>query len=295
MSTSMALLDLQDKITQSIDDHQFSIGIFLDLAKAFDTVNHSILIKKLELYGIRGLSLSWFISYLENRCQQVLCNGTLSKVKSLRCGVPQGSILGPLLFLLYINDLPNASKLLHFILFADDTNVFASHTSLNHLIDLINTELSLVADWFQSNRLSLNISKTNFILFCSHRKPIPNINIDIHINQQQITQVKSCKFLGVYIDSHLTWKDHIHYISCKISKSVGIMYRISYVLRSYVLLNLCCSLIYPYLSYCNLVWASNYHSRLKSLSVLQRRAVRIVAKKLYCIDTVLCELEYIEI
>ena len=121
----MSLLDIQDQISKAIDNNEFSIGIFLDLAKAFDTVNHKILIAKLEHYGVRNIALDWFKSYLSPRYQQVSCNGNLSSLQLILFGVPQGSILGPLLFLIYINDLPNSSSLLHFILFADDTNAFA--------------------------------------------------------------------------------------------------------------------------------------------------------------------------
>src|SRR5688572_25116786 len=119
-STSMALLDVQDKIAGAMDDNKFSLGIFFDLAKAFDTVDHSILIAKLENYGVRGVPLEWFKSYLDQRHQSVYCRGCLSKTLLIKCGVLQGSILGPLLFLLYSNDLPDSSALLHFILFADD-------------------------------------------------------------------------------------------------------------------------------------------------------------------------------
>jgi len=160
-STSMALIDMQDKISLAIDANEFSVGVFFDLAKAFDTVDHCILLKRLENYGIRGLSLKRFNSYLDDRQQRVLCNGALSKVKLIQCGVPQGSIL---LFLLYINDISNSSPLLHFILFADDTNVLFSHKSLTSLSITVNSELITISDWFAANKLSLNLKK---IILCS--------------------------------------------------------------------------------------------------------------------------------
>src|SRR5688572_8908448 len=128
-----------------------------------------ILIKKLENYGVRGIPLSWFKDYLTHRQQQIKCNGTTSRFKLIKFGVPQGSILGPLLFLIYINDLPNTSSILNFVLFADDSSVFFSHKSYDELFRILNQELLLVSDWFKANKLSLNLAKTNYILFCSHR------------------------------------------------------------------------------------------------------------------------------
>jgi len=172
----MALINMHELITEAIDGNRYSIGIFLDLAKAFDTIDHSILIKKLYVYGIRGLPLQWFKNYLSERYQQVQCNGTLSQLKLVKYGVHQGSNLGPLLFLLYINDLPNATDNLKLILFADDTNVFCSHSSWTELKDMVNVELNKIAEWFKSNRLSLNVKKSCFISFHSSKSNLQNLN-----------------------------------------------------------------------------------------------------------------------
>lgn len=277
-STSMALLDIHDKISAAMENNEYSLGIFLDLAKAFDTVNHKILCTKLEHYGIRGKALEWFISYLHNRYQQVICNGTLSKLRLIEIGVPQGSILGPLLFLLYINDLPNSSSILHYILFADDSNVFISHSSYNVLFHLANTELCAASDWFKANKLSLNITKTNYILFRSPNKTIPTITNEIIIDNTPVPRVDSAKFLGVHIDQNLKWNTHINETSKKLAKNIGIIRRISYLIPSNILINLYFALVYPYLTYCNFIWSSTYPTHLKRLQILQKKALRVITK-----------------
>ena len=210
--------------------------------------------------------------------QLVSCNGVLSPLKLIKYGVPQGSILGPLLFILYINDLPNVSSKLFFILFADDTNVFNSHSSIEMLINETNIELEKVTDWFQTNKLTLNLDKTNYILFRSYQKPPPITDTILSIMGTPITQVQSCKFLGVYVDQHLSWNEHISNISGKIAKNLGILSRISRLLPSHIRSTLYYTLIYPYLSYCNIVWACAYKSNLTKLHTLQKRAVRFIAQ-----------------
>ena len=141
------------------------IGIFVDLSKAFDTLNHNILLQKLISYGIRGSVNDWFQSYLEDREQFVLLNDVSSNKRKITTGVPQGSILGPLLFSVYINDICKSSDLLRFILYADDTNIFYSCESVDQLCDVVNRELQGVVQWFKANRLSVNLKKTNFVIF----------------------------------------------------------------------------------------------------------------------------------
>ena len=167
LSTDFALLELSDKIAEAIDRKKFMIGIFVDLSKAFDTLNHNILLQKLISYGIRGSVNDWFRSYLEDREQFVLLNDVSSNKRKITTGVPQGSILGPLLFLVYINDICKSSDLLRFILYAYDTNIFYSCESVDQLCDVVNRELQGVVQWFKANRLSVNLKKTNFVIFGS--------------------------------------------------------------------------------------------------------------------------------
>jgi hypothetical protein len=184
-SPLLSLIDLQDHISDAIDHNHFAVGIFLDISKAFDAVNHDILLSKLAHYGIRGITLEWFTSYLSGRVQYVVCNGISSDFRPMLHGVPQGSILGPLLFLLFINDLPHSSKFLRFSLFADDTSILASDQSYPNLVALLNQELILVSNWFISNKLTLNTHKSNYILFSSHRKKPPVTHED-QIKSNQI-------------------------------------------------------------------------------------------------------------
>ena len=178
-------------------------GIFLDLKKAFDTVNHKILQDKLNHYGIRGLALDFFTSYLKKRQQFVFANGIQSDKMGITCGVPQGSTLGPVLFLLYINDLPLSSNFFCNI-FADDTALLISDTDPKNLEK--KTEINSVFNWLQKNKLTLNLSKTKTILFNNHSRPV---TLNINCNNVPLEQVNSIKYLGATIDSNLTWKEQI--------------------------------------------------------------------------------------
>jgi hypothetical protein len=273
LSTALAILELTEEITTAIDSSKYTLGVFIDLKKAFDTINHSILLKKLERYGIRGIANDWIASYLVNRFQFTSIENIESEKQLITCGVPQGSVLGPSLFLLYVNDMPNASKVLKAILFADDTNLFYSGNNIKNMCDVVSKELMHLNQWFIVNKLSLNVSKTNFMIF-SNRNVAGDYRIKI--DGSNIERVFVTKFLGVHIDAKLSWKNHIDSIKTKISKNVSIMYRVKYLLDSKALYALYCSLILPYLNYCCEIWGNNFHTRLEPLIKLQKRAMRIV-------------------
>ena len=275
-STDLALVHIFDKITNAMANKENVIGLFLDLSKAFDTLNHAILIRKLHSYGIRGQALSWFKDYLFNRQQYVTFNGTDSTHLSIKCGVPQGSILGPLLFLLYVNDIVNASSLLSFVLFADDTNIFYSHSSIETLVNTLNLELPKVSAWFKCNKLSLNINKTHFMHFKhpnAHHAAGDSINI--MIDNLPLEQRRNSKFLGVIIDDGLTWNDHLRYVTTSISKGVGIIRKLKLFLPQKTLFLLYNTMVLPYITYCNIVWASCAKTKLTPILLLQKRALRI--------------------
>jgi hypothetical protein len=221
----MAIINIIDRLTDEMEKNFHTMGVFIDLSKAFDTINHEILLKKLNHYGISGLTNDWFHSYLSDRKQHVCVNNCISSTRTVLCGVPQGSILGPLLFIIYINDLTNVSSLIEVVMFADDTNLFIKEKSIEKLTETANLELSKISKWFKLNKLSLNIKKTNFILFRNKkRKHLTSVPI-IKIDDTKIEQVQNTKFLGVIINESLTWNDHrpIFTVKQKMQKNIGIM------------------------------------------------------------------------
>ena len=274
-STSLAMIYLVDRISQALDDGDYVLGLYLDFTKAFDTVNHQILLQKLEHYGIRGIGLEWFGSYLSHREQYVDFDGTKSKTNRVKCGVPQGSILGPLLFLLYINDLSNVSSFLFSLLFADDSNMFALGKDPNELIHSTNEEIKKISNWLDINKLTLNVKKTHFMVFRNSRRKL-KMQETLMIRGHEIEKVDSTKFLGVYLDSGLTWRNHINYIKGKIARGIGILCKARKYLQESTLITLYYSFVYPYLCYCIEVWGNTYKNYTEPLLRLQKRVLRII-------------------
>ena len=280
-STQHAVLDIVNTILQNMDNGKFSCGVFIDLKKAFDTVNHEILLAKLENYGIRGVINSWFRSYLTDRKQTTEVNNVVSEAETTLCGVPQGSVLGPLLFLLYINDIYKSSSLFAFYLFADDTSIILANNNLKELETLVNRELGNVNEWLKANKLSLNIKKSNFVIFRPRQKNmpfIPRIRIfDSVTNTYANLEMKDyVKYLGLMIDSNLSWKYHIESICHKISKSIGIIAKIRHYVPRRVLLSVYNSLIVPYLTYGICGWGNCALTFQRKIVTLQKRALRLI-------------------
>ena len=278
-NTAHSLLEITEQIKESIDNGKFGCGIFIDLKKAFDTVNHKILLLKLEHYGIRGALLNWFESYLTDRKQYVFFNGVSSEVLGITCGVPQGSVLGPLLFLIYINNLPNISDKLQFFLFADDTNIYFDSDNLVTIEKVVNEELKKLSLWLNVNRLALNVGKTNFVIFRAN-KPLDH-NVTLVMNRKALEQKDHVKYLGVLVDEHLSWNYHTSNIAKKIGRGIGILAKLRLYLNPKMLKNVYYCLVYSHLSYGIQAWGSAPSTYLNNLVVLQKKAVRILSNKQY--------------
>ena len=272
-STTHAILNFINHVATAVDDHLHTVGIFLDLSKAFDTIDHEILLSKLSHYGIRGRALEWFRSYLSSRKQFVSINDSNSDYNDITCGVPQGSLLGPLLFILYINDFQHSSQLLSFILFADDTSVFFSHKNPDILLNTINTELVNIYDWICCNKLSLNVQKTHCMIFSNS---ISALSGNVTLNNIKIDIVQSTKFLGLIIDNKLSWKQHTTNFCKLLSRNVGVINKIKCCFPSNILLNLYNTLILPYLNYGILAWGNSSRMYLDRILVIQKRIIRII-------------------
>ena len=273
-STCSAILNVLQYVINNLDDNKFVLGVFLDLKKAFDTVDHVILLRKLEFYGIRGLALTLMKSYLTNRQQFVQIDNYKSSFRPIYHGVPQGSILGPLLFLIYINDIIYSSNILNYTLFADDTCLVYSDKSLDALIQNVNQELIKICNWLNANKLSLNLNKCNYMLFCGRRKN--NSDCTIRMMNVSISRVNCTLYLGILIDDKLRWSNHIDNIISKISRSIGVVSKINNLLNNNGKILIYYSLIYPYLQYCNLIWGMAGSVLTNKLQVTQNRAIRLL-------------------
>jgi hypothetical protein len=277
--TSDAVVKLVESIYESFNNKSHALSIFVDFKKAFDIVNHKILIRKLQAYGIRGLPLNWFENYLENRKQYVRIGSSHSNTKSINIGIPQGSVIGPIMFILYINDLPNVSKLFSSVLFADDTTFTIFDNNYDNLIRSTNSELDKIKEWTIASRLSLNLNKTHAMLFTN--RPHDITDQEIIFNAVPLDKCNKTKFLGVTLDNKLKFDHHISETCKKISKSIGILYKLKHCVPGDVLINLYYSLVYPYLLYCNIVWGGTYEVHLQPLFMLQKKVLRIITDSNY--------------
>ena len=261
-STIDAIAKFTSNVALLTENKDTTMAVFLDLSKAFDTIDHNILLDKLNYYGIRGLALEWFRNYLSDRTQFVSYKGNNSGFQNVTCGVPQGSVLGPLLFILYTNDLPNVLKHSKCILFADDTTIFQTSHNLTYLRECIEYDMECLSDWFRANKLSLNVQKTQFVVFSPPNTTQRNM-ISIKIGTENIQRVSHGKFLGIIIDETLNWGPHIDYVAKKIASGSYAINTVKKYLSVRNLKSLYYSFVHSYISYGAMIWSSATKHRLQ--------------------------------
>ena len=272
-STSLAIYDLIENEMTARDENLSTCAIYLDLQKCFDSVDREILLKKLSHYGIRGHALNLLRSYLTDRYQFTLINNIASNFELVEFGVPQGSCLGPLLFLIFINDMPLSSMKLIIKLFADDSLLFVSGKNLDEIKSILNEELPKIENWFLSNKLTINASKTEYMI---NGNRITDNPFSISLNNIPLSQSHAVKYLGVTIDDKLSWKPHIESLEKKLSTACALICKLRYYVDQNCLLKYYYAHIYSHLQYAILTWGSANKSALTKLNVLHRRAVRLM-------------------
>jgi hypothetical protein len=293
LSTEHNLIHLTNYVSEALNSNKFCMGVFLDIKKAFDCVPHDILIRKLEKLGIIGVELDWFRSYLDGRSQCVEINGKKSRPRKIKLSVMQGSILGPLLFLCFINDLCNVSDLLK-LLFADDTCALHADLDLNNLVQHVNAELQKIALWFAANKLAVNVKKCKFILFHNKGKKIDENLLKVVYNSNNLDALqdpnlihtldrisknsdeKYYKYLGVLLDENLNFNSHIDYTCNKLSKSLFCLNRLKNFVNKKALISAYHSLIGSHLLYCINILGCASQQNINRLHIIQKKAIRIV-------------------
>ena len=292
-STELAVSQIVDDIIETIDNKLINCSIFLDLAKAFNTINHNILLKKLENYGIRGIPLSLIKSFLENRSQWTSVGTVKSDLKLINVGVPQGSSLGPLLFLFYINDLPLSTKL-KVRLFADDACLSYQHSDATSLNNIINQELNKVSHWLHLNKLFINYSKSSYLIF--NRTKLHH-KFHITIDNKELQHNTSTKYLGVIIDDKLNWKPHITQLTSKLSRNCYALTKLKAYVDEPTLKTVYYGLIYPHIQYCISSYGNTAASNLESIIKLHKRVIRNICDRPARSDThqLFCHLQMLKI
>ena len=267
------MLKIPYYILESLNKRQISLLLLIDFSKAFDMVEHSILLKKLEHYGIRGRALCWMKSYLSNRKQYVSINGSDSATHAMKYGVPQGSILGPLLFVIYINDIPEVARFAKFILYADDANIIITATTIEEINDKLLELTKNLLKWVNCNGLALSLKKTQYIIFSRQNVDLPS---PLFISNKLIERKQEAKFLGVIVDESLAWTKHIKTLQSKMARYVGLMYKLKKFLPLRARLQIYHSFIQSHINYCSLVWGFSSKSNVETLFSKQKKGLRAV-------------------
>ena len=277
ISTESALTNFAVEVLLNMERGKLCGAVFLDLTKAFDTVDHGILLSKLSAIGLSGNSLNWFQSYINKRSQRTCCESELSSKLPITHGVPQGSILGPLLFVIYINDLPSVLQSSSASLYADDTVIYCYGSSSRELSEKLNRDLLTVAQWMNEHKLTLNLEKTKCILIGSNRKPESKVPLTVSILDHKVDNVSSFKYLGIFISSDFKWTHHIEHIVKKVNQRLGLLKRVKHLLPFKSRLLYYNSIVMPLFDYADLVWGDKHNLTLmSSLQTLQNKAAKLI-------------------
>jgi hypothetical protein len=269
-STEHSIIHALNYIGQSLNDNKYCIGVFFDLKKAFDVCSHDVLLMKLDKMGVKGTALNWFKSYLSDRSQVVDIKGNLSRSRKIKISILQGSILGPILFLCFINDLHHVTTLFT-LMFADDTFSLQAGSNINDLIQIVNSEINKMAVWFRANKLAVNINKTKYIIFRMRGKHLPPDLPDIVYNENELNvqadpllittleryhdnhpndDCRAYKLLGIYLDEYLSLDSHTNHVVKKLSRSLYCIKQARNIIPPKGLLALYYALIHSHLTYC---------------------------------------------
>ena len=276
MSTNHALIDITNRIQEACDSGQYACRIYVDIKKVFYTVNHNILLDKLAYYGVRGTENKWFKTYLTNRKQHVTVSDQTSDNALIEFGVPQGSVLGPLLFLIYINDLNQAIKFSRVHHFADDANLLLVDNSLKKINKHINHDLKLLTTWLRANRISLNTSKTEILLFRPKSKRNITKHLNFRISGQYIPRTTQVKYLGFTMNEHLDWDLYFSQLKKKLNRGIGLLSKIRHFTPKHLLKTLYFSLFNSNLIYGCQTWGQDQNEEFKKIEKLQEKAIRII-------------------
>lgn len=280
LSTETALLAQKEAILYSFEQQLYTLGIFIDYSKAFDCIDHVTLLKKLSHYGFRGTFLQLLTSYLSSRQQKVLINNHSSCFKPVSAGVPQGSILGPLLFCIYINDLANIDSSANIIMYADDTTMLLSAKNQSDVFRVSNELLDKLSRWSRVNSLTINANKTKAVLFRPRNRTV-HCQHTLKLGNSEIEIVPTVKCLGVVFEQHMSWNAHVDLVLSKLSRITGVLSKLRFCLPKSVKLVLYRAMFLSHLQYCHLVWGTTTQANIAKLSKVQKKAVRIIMNAAY--------------
>lgn len=277
-STSTALTQMTDDWQTDIDQQNMIGAVLLDFSAAFDVIDHSILLNKLRCYGFATSAIAWIESYLTKRTQKVFFNGCLSNAQQMQCGIPQGSSLGPLLFSIFTNDLPQVCKSACVCMYADDSTLYKSAQTMAEITSVLNKELQLVYEWITNNKMVLNISKTKSIVFGTKYSLRSKPQLNLSLNNVAVEQVQEIKLLGVTLDSILSWSEHIDLLVQKMGRNISVVRRCSPFLTPQLTKQVLQTLVLSHLDYCSVVWSGTTKTNLQKLQRVQNRAARLALK-----------------